>query len=258
MICYNIEKLFFKYNSHYTLSDLNFQIESGEILGIIGPNGSGKTTLIKLLDNLLKPESGKVFLFGKEIKKIKQDELAKTVAYVPQNVEILFPFTVFEVVLMGRAPYLKGLGFENDEDYAIASKIIEDLDIKNIMHKPYNSLSGGEKQRVSIARALCQLPKVILLDEPNAHLDISHQLEIFNFMRDLNKNGKVTVISVSHDLNLASIYFDRIMVLKKGQIVAAGTPEEVFTKEQIKEVFNTNVEVDSYYMNKPRITIIPD
>jgi iron complex transport system ATP-binding protein len=258
MICYNIEKLFFKYNSHYTLSDINFQIDSGATLGIIGPNGSGKTTFIKLLANVLKPEKGKVTLFGKDISKIKREDLAKTVAYVPQSIEIIFPFTVFEVVLMGRAPYLKGLGFENEEDYSIASKIIEDLDIKNIMHKPYNSLSGGEKQRVSIARALCQLPEVILLDEPNAHLDISHQLEIFNFMKNLNKTENVTVISVSHDLNLASIYFDKILILKEGTIIAAGTPDEVFTKEQIKGVFNTNVEVDSYYENKPRITIIPD
>ncbi len=258
MICYNIEKLFFKYNSHNTLSDINLQIESGETLGIIGPNGSGKTTFVKLLDNILKPESGKVQLFGKDIGKIKREELAKIVAYVPQSIEIIFPFTVFEVVLMGRAPYLKGLGFENERDYEIANKIIEDLDIKNIIHKPYNSLSGGEKQRVSIARALCQLPKVILLDEPNAHLDISHQLEIFNFMKRLNQNEDVTVISVSHDLNLASIYFDRILILKDGVIAASGKPDEVFTKEQIKEVFNTNVEVDNYYKNKPRITIIPD
>jgi len=240
------------------LSDINFSIKSEEILGIIGPNGSGKTTLVKLLANILKPESGKVSLFGKDVAKFNQNELAKTVAYVPQNVEIIFPFTVLEVVLMGRSPYIKGLGFENEKDYEIASKIIEDLDIKNIMHKPYNSLSGGEKQRVSIARALCQMPSVILLDEPNAHLDISHQYEIFNFMKNLNKEKNVTIISVSHDLNLASIYFDRILVLKNGKIASSGNPNEVLTKEHIKEVFNTNVEVDMFYQNKPRITILPE
>ncbi len=257
MNCYNIEKLFFKYNSHHTLKNITFDISAGEILGIIGPNGSGKTTLIKLLVNVIKPESGKIKLYDRDIQKIKREELAKTVAYVPQSIDIIFPFTVFEVVLMGRSPYLKGLGFEDERDHEIALKIIEDLDIKSIMHKPYNSLSGGEKQRVSIARALCQLPRVILLDEPNAHLDISHQLEIFDFMKNLNKNDNVTVISVSHDLNLASIYFDRIIILKDGEIAASGEPKEVFTKEQIKEVFNTDVEVDSFYMNKPRITIIP-
>lgn len=257
MICYNIENLFFKYNSKYTLSDINFDIKTNEVLGVLGPNGSGKTTLIKLLDNILKPEKGTIKLFNKNINKYKREELAKIIAYVPQNIDIVFPFTVIEVVLMGRAPFLNSFGFENDKDYEIAFKVIEKLDIKDIINKPYNSLSGGEKQRVSIARALCQDPKIILLDEPNAHLDISHQIEIFNLIKTLNKEENITIISVSHDLNLASLYFDRIIVLKAGKIAASGTPNEVLTKESIKEIFNTNVEVDYYYQKKPRITIIP-
>jgi iron complex transport system ATP-binding protein len=255
--CYCLEKLFFRYNSHYQISDINFQIKTGEILGIIGPNGCGKTTLIKLLCNLLSAESGTILLFDKNINKIDGTELAKTAAYVPQNVEIIFPFTVFEVVLMGRAPYLNGIGFKKKNDYKIANGLIEDLDIKSIMHKPYNTLSGGEKQRVSIARALCQEPKVILLDEPNAHLDISHQLEIFNFIKKLNSEKKVTVVSVSHDLNLASFFFDRILCMKGGKVVTSGSPNEVLTKENIKSIFETEVEVDDFYQGKPRITVIP-
>ena len=255
--CYCIEKLFFRYNSDYQISDINFQIKTGEILGIIGPNGCGKTTLIKLLCNLLKAESGSILLFNKNINKIDGNDLAKTVAYVPQNVEIIFPFTVFEVVLMGRAPYLKGIGFEKENDYEIAINLIEELDIKEIMHKPYNTLSGGEKQRVSIARALCQEPKIILLDEPNAHLDISHQLEIFNFIKKLNNEKKITVISVSHDLNLASFFFDRIICMKEGEIITYGSPSEVLTRENINSVFETDVEVDDFYKGRPRITVIP-
>jgi iron complex transport system ATP-binding protein len=255
--CYCIEKLFFRYNSHYQISDVNFQIKTGEILGIIGPNGCGKTTLIKLLCNLLKAESGTIDLYGKSINKIDGNDLAKSVAYVPQNIEIIFPFTVFEVVLMGRAPYLNGIGFEKENDYTIANKLIEELDIKTIMHKPYNTLSGGEKQRVSIARALCQEPKIILLDEPNAHLDISHQLEIFNFIKKLNNEKKVTVISVSHDLNLASFFFDRILCMKEGKIITSGSPSEVLTKENIRSIFETDVEVDDFYKGKPRITVMP-
>lgn len=256
--CYRIENLFFRYNSHYQISDINFQIKAGEILGIIGPNGCGKTTLIKLLCNLLKAESGNILLFDKNINKINGNDLAKTIAYVPQNVEIIFPFTVFEVVLMGRAPYLSGIGFEKENDYKIANDLIEELDIKGIMHKPYNTLSGGEKQRVSIARALCQEPKIILLDEPNAHLDISHQLEIFNFIKKLNDDKKVTVISVSHDLNLASFFFDKILCMKDGKVITSGSPNEVMTKENIRSLFETEVEVDDFYKGRPRITVIPN
>jgi iron complex transport system ATP-binding protein len=227
------------------------------MLGIIGPNGCGKTTLIKLLCNLLKAESGTILLFDENINKINGNDLAKSVAYVPQNVEIIFPFTVFEVVLMGRAPYLSGIGFEKENDYKIANRLIEELDIKGIRHKPYNTLSGGEKQRVSIARALCQEPKIILLDEPNSHLDISHQLEIFNFIKKLNNEKKVTVISVSHDLNLASFFFDRIVCMKDGELITSGSPSEVLTRKNIKSIFETDVEVDDFYKGKPRITIIP-
>jgi iron complex transport system ATP-binding protein len=256
---FSIKNLCFSYTESPILENINFDISSGENLGIVGPNGCGKTTLLKLLANLLKAGKGNIYFNKKDINHIKKIDLAKVIAFVPQFTEFVFSFSVFEIVLMGRTPFLKGIGFENKKDIEIAINSMLMTKVFDLKDKPINSLSGGEKQRVSLARALCQEPGVILLDEPNSHLDISYQIEMFSLLKRLNQEKGITVISVVHDLNLASLFCNRILLMKNRRILHDGSPNEVFTKENIKNVFNTSVEIDKIDRSqKVRISLLPD
>ncbi len=244
--------------SDFVLNDVSFDVERGEFLSLIGPNGSGKTTLLRLLDKMLLPTVGDIFLSDKNLRSVRQSELAKRIGFVPQDGNIIFPFTVLEIVLMGRSPYLKALGFENRRDRDIAYHMMELTDIVRFADKPITAISGGERQRAFIARALAQEPEIILLDEPNAHLDISHQVDIFDIIKALNKEKRITVVSVSHDLNLVSTYSDRVVLLANGMVYAMGKPEEVLTEPNIKAVYHTNVIVDvNPITSSPRVTLLP-
>lgn len=253
-----VENLSFGYTSGVpTLRNVSLHIQSSEFLALVGPNGSGKTTLLRLLDRIYIPQEGRVLLDGHEISQYSRSELAQRIAFVPQETGPLFPFTVMELVLMGRSPHSRGKAFENPNDREVALQMLALTDIVHLAHQPITALSGGERQRVFIARALAQQPRILLLDEPNAHLDIAHQIEIFDIIRKLNKESALTVVSVSHDLNLAAAYSDRIAMMVCGSIAAVGTPAEVLTEQHIQDVFRTPVLVDKHPSGvAPRITLM--
>jgi len=250
------ERVGFSYENDPVLKDISFETREGEFLGIIGPNGSGKTTLLKIIDGILTAREGFLTINGTDIRKINRRDIAKIVAVVPQDSPVIFSFTVREVILMGRAPHLGRLSFEEQRDFEIVHKAMELTDTLLFSARGINELSGGERQRVLIARALAQQPQIILLDESTAFLDIKHQIAFFDLMKSLNKTEKLTVITVTHDINLASSFCDRVMLLDKGTIRSIGTPDEVITESTIKEVYETDVLVDRNPQNGlPRVTI---
>jgi len=241
----SIEALSFSYHRTVPiLREISFAVERGEFLSLVGPNGSGKTTLLRLLDRIFLPDSGSITLGGKPLGRLSRAELARRIAFVPQDGAIQFPFTVYEIVLMGRSPHTRGMAFENAHDRAIAREVMALTDIDRLADQPITKLSGGERQRAFIARALAQQPEILLLDEPNAHLDISHQLDVFRLIKKRNTESGLTVLSVSHDLNLAAAYSDRVAMLQQGTVAAIGKPGDVLTAERIRQVFDTDVLVD--------------
>ena len=251
------ENVSFSYNPGIpTLRNVSLSINRGDFLGLVGPNGSGKTTLLRLLDRIYIPGNGRIELDGRDIIRYSRRELAQRIAFVPQEQGPFFPFTAFEIVLMGRSPHCRGRAFENPRDHDIAREMLALTDVAHLAHHPITELSGGERQRVFIARALAQHPQLLLLDEPNAHLDIAHQIEVLDIIRELNQESHLTVVFVSHDLNLASIYSHRLAMMSCGEIVATGTPEEVLTTSRIAEVFRTSVLVDTHPSGgSPRVTL---
>ena len=252
-----LEQIGFRYNAHWVLKNISCDVREGEFLGLIGPNGSGKTTLLKVIDGILKPQEGEVRINGNSCKKIKRNILAKTIAVVAQDSQMIFPFSVHEIVLMGRAPHLNKWKFEGKEDFRIVRDALEMTDTVPLANRSMSALSGGERQRVLIARALAQQPQILLLDEPTAFLDIKHQIDFFDLIKRLNKINALTVIAVTHDINLASLYCDRIVLLQKGHIHSLGSPEEVITEKNIQEVYETHVTVDqSPVTGRPRITLL--
>ncbi|MFN3135693.1 MAG: ABC transporter ATP-binding protein [Candidatus Kryptonium sp.] len=254
-----VNNICFSYGRDPVLRNISFEVEQGEFVSLIGPNGSGKTTLLKILMRLLIPDKGEVLIYNRSLNSYPLKELAKIIGFVPQDNFFPFPYTVLETVLMGRNPYLKGIGFESKEDIRIALEAMELTNIRELADKPVTSLSFGERQMVLIARALAQQPKIILLDEPNAHLDISHQIETFSLLKTLTRERNTSIISVSHDLNLISSYSDKVILLSKGQIYAIGKPDIVLTEENIRNVYGADVLVDlNPATGKPRITLLPD
>jgi len=232
------EGLNFRYREKPVLENICLEIRKGEIIGILGPNGCGKTTLLKLLNKDLKPDSGRVLLDGKDLKDITKREIAKQIAVVPQGNEIRFAFTVRDIVAMGRMPFLERFQVESSDDMRIVDEAMEDTNITEFSDRLINTMSGGERQRVIIARALAQTPRIILLDEPTLHLDVCHQFEALDLVKDLSEKEDLTVVIVSHDLPMVVKYCDRIVLIHDHKIVAVGTPEEVLTKENMRTVFN--------------------
>jgi iron complex transport system ATP-binding protein len=252
-----IDNLSFNYSPGIpVLRDIALSVHPGEFLSVVGPNGSGKSTFLKICGRIHAPDRGTVSLYGRSLSSIPRNELARRIGYVFQDHTVHFPFTVYEVVLMGRAPHTRGALFEGEEDHAIAMRMMEKTDIAHLATQAVSRLSGGERQRAFIARALAQQPEIMLLDEPNAHLDIAHQVEIFGLMKELNRESGLTVVAVSHDLNLAASYSDRIALLLCGGLVAVGSPDEVLTSNVIREVFRTDVLIDVHPVHgAPRITL---
>lgn len=265
---YHVQSLCFRYHdgvhgtNSWVLDGLTFDVEAGEILGIAGPNGSGKTSLLKLLGKILRPQAGGMTLFGRDLVALSQRDVACIVALVPQEAQQVFPFTVMETVLMGRYPHRRGgtwsagFGWENADDLAVARQVMECMDITHLANRVVTDLSGGERQRCLIARALAQVPQVLLLDEPTAFLDLQHQIEICAILRRLNAEQGLTVALVSHDLNLASQCCDRILMLKEGQLFRIGVPDEVINRDLIRAVYGCEVLVDRHpESGLPRITL---
>lgn len=257
MAIVKLEHIGFRYNLNWVLKDVSLDAEEGEFIGILGPNGSGKTTLLNVIDGIIIPQEGEIWINGMSSKKIKRQDLAKTIAVVPQESLMIFPFTVQEIVLMGRAPHLSKWRFEGQTDFKIAHEAMEMTDTLSLMTRSINALSAGERQRVLIARALAQQPLIMLLDEPTAFLDIKHQIDFFDLIKELNRKRNLTVIGVTHDINLASLYCDRIILLRDGHIHCMGSPEEVVAESNIREVYETNVTVDrNPVTGQPRVTLL--
>lgn len=241
---YIIEKLNHSYDMNENiLKDIDFKFKNGEITGIIGPNGSGKTTLVKNLTKILQPNSGEIYLYGKDLKTIKFKELAINAGVVFQERDTEFSFTVFEIVLMGRYPYKKKFEFENANDFKIVTEALKKTNTYKYKDRLLSELSGGEKQRVLIARALAQEPNVLIFDEPISHLDLHYQMEILNLIKQLAHTKNISIIIILHDLNHAYKFCDRLMLIDKGSVFKEGTPKEVITKDNIKKVYDVNIEI---------------
>jgi iron complex transport system ATP-binding protein len=252
-----VDSIFFRYHQDWVLHDISFQVRKGEFVGVIGPNGSGKTTLLKILYRLLSPQQGEVLFDHLSLKKMNRGEIAKKIAVVAQETYPAFPFRVIEMVLMGRSPYLGHLMFESPKDLEIAKKAMEWTEILPISQRPIDELSGGERKRVYLARALAQEPEVILLDEPTTNLDIHHQVESLDLVLSLNREKGLTILMASHDLNLASEYCDRLILLQHGGIFHMGPPEEVMTRENIEKVYGCQVWVDRNPVSgMPRVSLL--
>ena len=253
-----MRKVSFSYFNGFVLRDIDLSISWGEMVGLIGPNGCGKTTLLKLACGVLCPARGEVSLGGVNLKKLSRKQVAQKVAVVPQSFHIPFAFTVSEVVMLGRTPFVSILSGESKRDRDAATSALELAGIAHLSNRYFNELSGGERQKVMLAMALAQEPKLLLLDEPTAHLDISHQIEIMEVVRSLNREQGVTVIAAMHDLNLAALFFDRLVLLKGGAIVVDGTPHEVLQEETLQAVFSASVKVSQHPITSaPHIVVLP-
>jgi iron complex transport system ATP-binding protein len=253
-----VENLSYAFGTQFVLKNLSFSVPQSDVFIIIGPNGAGKTTLIKLMVGILKIQTGQIEILQEPIGNYSQKRLAQASAYVPQGLPVGFPFTVAETVLLGRAPHQKVLGLASQNDLDIAQQTMMFTEVAHLARRKLDQLSGGEQQRVLIARALCQQPQVILLDEPTASLDLSHQIRIMDLMEKLKTEKGVTVVMVSHDVNLAAMYGDQLLLLKAGGIVCMGLPNEVLNFKTLEETYDCKLLVDKSPLgNLPRVTVVP-
>jgi iron complex transport system ATP-binding protein len=228
------------------LEDVRLSIQPGALYAVIGPNGSGKSTLLKLLLGALKPETGDVLYSGRPVEEWSRRSLAQRIGVVPQGEETAFPVTVREMVEMGRYPHLGILGRPSVDDVRAIDDAMQHCDVDGLKDRPISRLSGGERQRALIARALAQEPTTLVLDEPTVSLDIRHEMEIFELLAELTSTHGKTVVLVTHHLNLAARYADRLLLLDAGRPIAEGTPSEVLTRETIERVYQWSVAVGAH------------
>ncbi len=232
----------FRYDSaQVLLENIALCVERGEMAGLIGPNGSGKSTLLRIVTRVLDPHSGRLQIDGEDLRAYSPRALARRIAVVAQEEVLNFDFTVRDVVLMGRYPHWSRFQREGPMDFAQVERTLRLTGIDHLADRLVSEISGGERQRVAIARALCQQPEILLLDEPTSHLDINHQVEIFDLLKRLNQDEGLTVLAVLHDLNLAALYCEKLILLSKGRIAAMGTPEDVIAPRVIREVYGAEV-----------------
>lgn len=253
----NVHQLTCGYPPVTVLKGLDFDVKPGEFFIVLGPNGSGKTTLIRSLAGLLPISGGEIEIHDRSIKAYSRRELALQLAYVAQTGGDGGSFTIRELVLMGRSPYLGILGVEGEKDVLTADQAIAYTGLSHLSDRRIDSVSGGERQRAHISRAICQETGLILLDEPTAALDLAHQIRVMDLMAMLRKDNGTTVIMISHDLNLAAMYADRLLLLVKGRIAACGTPKEVLNEETLVNAYGCDILVDrSPAGDWPRINLI--
>lgn len=246
-----IKNLTFGYNGSRILDGLDLVVEDSEVLGLVGPNGSGKTTLIKCIDKILKPK-GSILIDGRDIEALSRTELAKSLGYVPQSSSTPLATTVFDTVLMGRRPHISWR--VSDSDLEKVADILELLHLESLAMRDFSQLSGGQKQKVLIARALAQEPEVLLLDEPTSSLDMRHQLEVMETIASLVKKKEISAVMALHDLNLACMFVDKLAILKGGNIFAAGEPADLLNAKNIRDVYG----VEAVVMNSlDRPYIVP-
>ncbi len=238
----SVEKIGFSYKNNPVLLDVNFKVKKGELVSILGVNGSGKSTLMKCINRILKYKQGLIMVEDRNVKKMKEIEVAQKIGYVPQSSERGF-LTVFDAVLMGRKPYM---GWDaSKKDIKLTEDILETLNLEEYALRYINELSGGELQKVVLARALVQNPKILLLDEPTSDLDLKNQLEVMEIIREVSKVHKIASVVVMHDINLALRYSDKFVILKEGQIFAAGG-RDIITPDIIKETYGVEVEIENF------------
>ena len=239
-----VKEMEFSYASTPVLENVCMELAPSEILGIVGPNGAGKSTLLRCIDRILKPQRGSILLDGQEIKEMSRMEIARRMGYVPQTSTRVFPATVFDTVLMGRRPHLGWRS--NEQDVEKVLEVLKLLDIVEFALRDFNEISGGQQQKVLIARALAQEADILLLDEPTSNLDIRHQLEAMDIIKKLVKEKGISAIMAIHDLNLGSRYSDRIIMLNSGKIFSAGDPESALTPENIEHIYGVEVKVSNH------------
>lgn len=253
------ENISFAYAGVPTLTEIDLALDGGALRALLGPNGSGKTTLLKILTGILPPARGAVKYEGVDIKTLSRREIARRVALVPQELNLQFAFTVRQMVMLGRTPHTSALGGPSKNDREIVERVMEMTETVEMRDRVITELSGGEQQRVVIAMALAQEPRVLLLDEPTVHLDINHQVEILDLVRKLNRERGLTVLATMHDLNLASLYFNDLVLLERGHIAAQGAPPDVLTAERIRAIFHTDVLVQPHPASSesPHVFLLP-
>jgi len=241
----------------FAIRDLSFTVAAGEIFGVIGPNASGKTTLIRLLSRVLEPDSGDIRLEGERVRRLTRAAVATRIAVVPQSLPQGFPYTVEELVLMGRFPHAPGRFFESEGDRGIAVEAMTAMDVLELRAEPLDRLSGGERQRALLARALCQRPRLLVLDEPTSHLDLRYQAECVGLLRRLNGSSGLTIILVTHDLNLAGELCHRLLLLADGSAVREGPVESVLDEATLEAVYGCRVVVDKHPASRrPTVQVV--
>ena len=255
----DIQRLTVSYGTEPVLKGLSFAVLPGSFFIILGPNGSGKTTLLKTLAGLVRPDAGQVRLGDHSVDHFSRRELAKSIALVPQTTADTLPFTVREMVRLGRAPHSGILGLEPRGDRNIVEEAMAFTDVSQLADRRYGQLSGGERQRVSIARAISQEPEIMLLDEPTSALDMAHQIRVMNMMARLKREKRMTVVMVSHDLNLAAMYGEQLLILNRGTIASIGSPDSVLTESNLESIYGCRLLVDRHPNEAcPRITLTPE
>ncbi|WP_424354827.1 ABC transporter ATP-binding protein [Methanobacterium sp. MBAC-LM] len=233
----------FSYNQKDDIfNDVNLSLENGDVLCILGPNGTGKSTLIKCMNGLLKLNSGNILINNQSIHSLNKNDLAKIIGYIPQSHNSTFAFSVFDVVLMGRAPHLSLTSVPGEKDYKIAEEALKSLGISHLTDKTYTEISGGERQMVLIARVLAQQPQILLLDEPTSHLDFGNQIRTLDVINKLAENG-LSVIMTSHFPDHAFLSSNKVAIMNGGTIMEIGTPESVITEENMRRAYNIDVKI---------------
>ena len=258
MISLQINRVYFSYFNGLVLHNISLSIRAGEMISLLGPNGSGKTTLIKLISGILKPKQGEIRLDGSNLNRLDRKSIARSLAVVPQQFYIPYAFTVGEIVMLGRIPFLRAFTNESETDRQSVYDAMELVGISELKERRFDELSGGERQKVMLATALAQEPRLLLLDEPTVHLDITNQVEIMELVKRLHVEQGLTIIAAMHDLNLAALYFDRMVLLKEGKVLADGTPAQVLTEDTIRDAFSASVRVGPHPITgTPHIIVIP-
>ena len=238
----NVCGLVFGYSSSDTLKDVNITTQSGEFVALMGPNGSGKTTLMRCINKILQIRGGSVYIDGNDIKKLKRSEISRICTTVPADIPTDFSLTTRDFVMLGRSPYETNWWWESEEDTEMVEKAMWDFGILHYSDRKLHELSSGERARALLAKGVVQKPKLMMVDEPSAHLDIKYKIQVMEMLKGLSRSG-LTVMMASHDMNLVTRYSDKVMLLSEGKIVEYGTPAEVVTEESIKRVFQIDIKV---------------
>ena len=240
----------------FTLEATSFQVRPGEIVAVLGPNASGKSTVLRLIAGALQPLSGRILLNGAETHLMEPRARAQKIAMVQQESQLLFPAKVWEFVLQGRHPHGKSLRFENSDDVTIATNALRQVGADHLSDRWMDEISGGEKQRVILARALAQQPVLLLLDEPTLHLDIGAQVDFLHTLKKLTSVNKYAVVIVTHELNLAGEYADQVVLMQKGKCLRAGTPASVYQRDLLEQIFQTRLTVEQRVNGRPKVSVL--